>query len=275
MARSDEAIDLGQSPADVVFISAADTELSSIADAHKALGLEALDLRIANMMQLSHPMSMDVYADNTIAKSKLVIARVLGGESYFQYGLEKLLEAAQENGSSLVVLPGDDKPDASLARYNTVDGEFADKCWAYLKQGGPENMQNLLRLAGYHLGQGEEPADAVPLMKAGIWYPKLGITDLDMLRSKWVAEQPVVAINFYRALVQSGGLQPIEAMVDALTLRGMNVLPIFISSLKDQVSVEIVRVRLLSKMRRHLMTQFSQILWCIKPILGVLNMLLS
>lgn len=239
--ESDEAIDLGQTPADVVFISAADTELSSIADAHKVLGGEANSLRVANMMQLSHPMSVDVYAENTIAKSKLVIARILGGESYFQYGLEKLLEAAQENGISLAVLPGDDKPDASLARYNTVDGAFADKCWAYLKEGGPQNMQNLLRLASYHLGRGEEPVDAVPLMKAGIWYPKLGITHLDAIKAEWVDGQPVVAINFYRALVQSGGLQPIEAMVEALKARGMNVLPMFISSLKDTVSVEIVR----------------------------------
>ncbi len=239
--ESDEAIDLGQSPADIVFISAADTELSSIADAHKVLGSNALDLRVANMMQLSHPMSMDVYAENTVSKSKLVIARVLGGESYFQYGLEKLLEAAQENGSSLVVLPGDDKPDASLARYNTVDGAFADKCWAYLKEGGPENMQNLLRVAGYHLGKGEEPSSAVPLMKAGIWYPQLGISNLEAIKAEWIEGQPVVAVNFYRALVQSGGLQPIEAMVAALKSRGMNVLPMFISSLKDAVSVEIVR----------------------------------
>ncbi len=239
--ESNEAIDLGQAPADVVFISAADTELSSIADAHKVLGSDAKTLRVANMMQLSHPMSVDVYAENTVAKSKLVIARILGGKSYFQYGLEKLLEAAQKNGISLVVLPGDDKPDASLARYNTVEGEFAEKCWAYLKEGGPENMQNLLRLTSHHLGQDEEPVDAVPLMKAGIWYPALGITDFAAIKAKWVDGQTVVAINFYRALVQSGGLQPIEAMVEALKARGMNVLPMFISSLKDAVSVEIVR----------------------------------
>ena len=239
--ESDEAIDLGQAPADVVFISAADTELSSIADAYKFLDDDVITLRVANMMQLSHPMSVDVYAENTVARSKLVIARILGGESYFQYGLEKLLEAAQENDISLVVLPGDDKPDASLVPYNTVEGEFADKCWSYLKEGGPQNMQNLLRLASHHLGKGEEPVDAVPLMKAGIWYPGKGISDLEVLKSEWIEGQPVVAINFYRALVQSGGLQPIEALVDALKVRGMNVLPMFISSLKDQVSVEIVR----------------------------------
>lgn len=239
--ESDEAIDLGQSPADVVFISAADTELSSIADAHSALAEGAPDLRVANMMQLSHPMSMDVYCENTISKSRLVIARILGGESYFQYGLEKLLEAAQENDIALVVLPGDDKPDESLARYNTVEGAFAEKCWAYLKEGGPANMQNLLRLAAHRLNRGEEPAEAVPLMKAGIWYPGVGICDLETLRQIWIEGQPVVAINFYRALVQSGGLQPIEAMVQALCKRNINVLPMFISSLKDPLSVEIVR----------------------------------
>ncbi|MEM9279752.1 MAG: cobaltochelatase subunit CobN, partial [Pseudomonadota bacterium] len=133
--ESDEAVDLGQDPADLVFISAADTELSSLAAAREKLGNEAVSLRVANLMQLSHPMSVDVYAENTVAKARLLIARVLGGESYFQYGLEKLLETAQQNGVDLVVLPGDDKPDAGLARFNTVDGRFAESCWDYLKEG--------------------------------------------------------------------------------------------------------------------------------------------
>ena len=89
--ESDEAVDLGQDPADVVFISAADTELSSLSAAKESLGKDCAELRIANLMQLSHPMSVDVYCQNTVAKSRLVIARVLGGESYWQYGLEKLL----------------------------------------------------------------------------------------------------------------------------------------------------------------------------------------
>jgi len=239
--ETDEAIDLGQSPADVVFISAADTELASIADAHNALKAEAPDLRVANMMQLSHPMSVDVYAEKTVAQSRLVIARVLGGESYFQYGLEKLLQVAREKNISLVVLPGDDKPDASLVRYNTVDGAFAEKCWAYLKEGGPQNMQNLLRLAAHHLKRGEEPPQAVPLMKAGIWSPLDGICALQKLQENWREGESVVAICFYRALVQSGNLKPIKALCEALHIRGLNPLPVFISSLKDPVSIEILR----------------------------------
>ena len=239
--ESDAAIDLGQSPAEVLFLSAADTELASLADAHAGLGDEAPGLRVANLMQLSHPMSVDVYAENTARHAKLIVVRVLGGVSYFQYGLEKLLETAQSNGVSLVVLPGDDKPDPGLAPFNTVDGQFAEQCWAYLKEGGPQNMTSLLNLANHHLGRGPMPVDAIPLMKAGIWYPGEGVCDLEAVQRHWSAEKPVVAISFYRALVQSGGLQPIETLVTELKAKGLNPLPVFISSLKDPVTVGILR----------------------------------
>ncbi len=241
VTETDEALDLGQAPADVVFLSAADTELSSLASAKAALGDAAPTLRVANFLQLSHPMSVDVYVENTVSKSRLVIARVLGGESYFQYGLEKLLETAQRHGVKLIILPGDDKPDAGLARYNTVEGAIAERVWDYLKQGGPTNMANLLHYLAHVLDGGDEPEEPAPLMKAGLWSPKHGITDLVNLRETWIPDAPVAAICFYRALVQSGGLQPIEKIASALKDRGVNALPVFVSSLKDPVSVEIVR----------------------------------
>ncbi|MEM7290525.1 MAG: cobaltochelatase subunit CobN, partial [Pseudomonadota bacterium] len=245
--ETDEAVDLGQDPADLIFLSAADTELAALAHAQSSVDVaqvqsgQNLSVRLANMMQLSHPMSVDVYAENTVAKSRMLIARVLGGESYFQYGLEKLFEIANANNVKLVVLPGDDKPDPSLARFNTVSGEVAERSWEYLNQGGPENMANLLGYVRHLLDGGEEPSGPVPLMKAGVWSPVDGICDLARLRKNWLANAAVVAICFYRALVQSGGLQPVEAIVDALRARNINVLPLFISSLKDPVSVEIVR----------------------------------
>lgn len=241
ISETDEAVDLGQKPADIIFLSAADTELASLAAAKTALGDEAPTLRVANLMQLSHPMSVDVYAQQTLAHSRIVIARVLGGESYFQYGLEKLLETASENDVRLIVLPGDEKPDAGLARFSTVDGSTAERVWDYLKQGGPLNMENLLRYAGHLLGRGEEPPQAVPLMKAGVWSPVSGVCHLPDLQDSWIEDAPVAAICFYRALVQSGGLQPIAAMCDALVARGINPLPVFVSSLKDPVSMEAVR----------------------------------
>jgi cobaltochelatase CobN len=43
-----------------LFLSAADTELASLAQAHK-LGQSGPNLRLANFLSLTHPMSVDAY----------------------------------------------------------------------------------------------------------------------------------------------------------------------------------------------------------------------
>jgi len=58
-----EAVDLGQTPGDVVVLSAADTELAALAAAQSRAGADAPTLRLANFMQLKHPMSVDVYIE--------------------------------------------------------------------------------------------------------------------------------------------------------------------------------------------------------------------
>jgi len=239
--ESEEAVDLGQSPGDIIFLSAADTELSSIAAAAADRREDKPSLRLANLMQLSHPMSVDVYAEKTIAHAKLVIVRVLGGESYWSYGLEKLYTTAINEKIQLVVVPGDDKPDPGLQRFNTVDADIVNRIWAYFVEGGPQNTRYLLEYADHILKRGEEPSQPAPLLKAGIWWPGQGICGLDDIRSNWIADRPVVAISFYRALVQSGGLEPISAMIEAFAKRDINALPVFISSLKDPVTVATLR----------------------------------
>ena len=74
-----EPVDLGQTPADVVFISAADTELAALSEARADLAETTGSLRLANLTHLQHPMSADLHLDDCATKSKLVIARVLGG----------------------------------------------------------------------------------------------------------------------------------------------------------------------------------------------------
>ena len=51
---------------------------------------------------------------------------------------------------------------------------------------------------------------------------------------------PVAAVTFYRALIQSGNTEPVDAMIAALRKRGLNPLPLYIQSLKDTVSAGIV-----------------------------------
>jgi cobaltochelatase CobN len=241
LVDANEAIDLGQTPADIVFISAADTELASLSKALSGLN-NPPSLRLANMMSLSHPMSIDVYAQNTVAGSRLVVVRVLGGEGYWPYGLEKLQETCLDNNIPMMALPGDDKPDPSLVRFNTMDTPTQVRAWEYLRQGGLQNVANFLRMCR-SLANATEPdvANAVPLLNAGLWWPGLDAPTVDAIRHEWTDAAPVAALVFYRALLQSGNTQPVAALIDALKHRGINALPVFVSSLKDDLSCATVR----------------------------------
>ena len=141
-----EPVDLGQTPADVVFISAADTELAALSQARSDLE-GAGTLRLASMGHLQHPMSVDLHIEHCAAKSKLVVARVLGGVGYWRYGVEQYAAHLHEAGIPLALLPGDDKPDPELRELSTVASQDYDALWSYLVEGGPENCVNFLKTA--------------------------------------------------------------------------------------------------------------------------------
>ncbi|MCP5083173.1 MAG: cobaltochelatase subunit CobN, partial [Alphaproteobacteria bacterium] len=232
-----EPVDLGQTPADLVFISAADTELAGLSEARAELGDAAGSLRLANLTHLQHPMSVDLHVQNCATKSKLVVARVLGGSGYWKYGLEQYAIHLGQAGIPFAALPGDDKPDEELWRLSTVAREDWENLWAYLVEGGPENNVNFLRYTQAMLGGEEKPAAASPLLRAGVYWPGSGLADLSAIRESWTADAPVVPLIFYRALVQGAGLNPINRMVKALLRQGLNPMPVFVASLKDPVSV--------------------------------------
>jgi cobaltochelatase CobN len=154
ISDGEEAIDLGQSPGDILFLSAADTELASIAAAHRHReGKQgsrdgAPSLRIASLMSLKHPMSVDAYVERTARHAKLIIVRALGGASYFHYAMEALHAVAARRGALIAVLPGDSKPDAGLTPFSNVALEDLNALWAYLIEGGDANSQAFLGLRG-------------------------------------------------------------------------------------------------------------------------------
>jgi cobaltochelatase CobN len=230
-----EAVDLGQSPADLIVISAADTELAALAEARQGLG-DAPEMRLASLLHLAHPMSVDLYLDQTATKARLVVVRVLGGEGYWPYGLEQFAARLGAAGIAFAALPGDDKPDDALWRASTVAREDWEALWAYFVEGGPENMGNALAYCRFMMDGGEAPEGARPLLRAGVYWPGAGVADLDAARAQWVEGAPVAALVFYRALVQGAGLHPVNRMVKALAAEGLNPLPVFVASLKDPVS---------------------------------------
>ena len=88
-----EAVDLGRSPADIVILTAADSEIACLAAAQATRLAEAPDapsLRLANLMHLSHNMSVDLYLDRVLGAAKLIVVRLLGGRGYWPYGVDQV-----------------------------------------------------------------------------------------------------------------------------------------------------------------------------------------
>jgi cobaltochelatase CobN len=232
---TDDAVDLNQTPADLVVISAADTELAALSHARAAME-DPPDLRLANLSSLQHPMSVDLHLDRTATKSKLVIARILGGAAYWKYGFEQYAARLRDAGVPFAALPGDDKPDADLRRYSTVPDDDYTALWQALVEGGPENAQTFLSHARAMIRDAERPAPAKPLLKSGLYWPGVASASLDTLRAAWTPDAPTVPIVFYRALLQAGDLGPVNRLTRALLRAGLNPLPVYVASLKDPVS---------------------------------------
>ncbi len=240
-----EAVDLGQTPGDVIILSAADTELAALAEARAEMAeggdAGAPELRLASLLHLAHPMSVDLYLDQTATKSRVVIARILGGEGYWPYGLEQFTARLAAAGVSFVALPGDDKPDEALWRVSTVSRAMWEGLLACFVEGGPQNMVEVLRAAQGLVvekdgGEGVLPI-AKPLLRAGLYWPGAGIAEPDTIRAAWRdLSAPIVPIVFYRSLVQGAGLHPVNRLVRSCMTEGLNPVPIFVASLKDPVS---------------------------------------
>ena len=81
-----EPVDLGQTPADVVVISAADTELAALSQARSEMA-NPPTLRLANLTHLSHPLSVDMHLEACATKSRLVICRLWAARATGDTGL--------------------------------------------------------------------------------------------------------------------------------------------------------------------------------------------
>ncbi len=240
---SSEAVDLGQTPGDIVFLSAADTELTALADAQSKLnqgGADLPTLRLANIMHLAHNMSVDLYVDQVIKSAKLVVVRLLGGRGYWSYGADEVLAICQKNKIPIAFLPGDDQPDTELDELTSISPNMQNRLWQYLVHGGPINTSEFLKYTASFLDVNIAWQEPTPLVKAGIYWPNSAIDTVADLQKQWKLDRPIAAVVFYRALVQAGNTKVIDAIVAGLDDAGLNALPVFTQSLKDQEATGIM-----------------------------------
>ncbi len=234
------AIDLGQSPGDIVVLSAADTELTLLALAAERRA-EGPTFRLCNLMRLSHPMSVDLYLDKTVAGARLVVVRMMGGAGYWSYGLERLRALSRGGGPRLVVVSGDDRWDEGLEVFATETPAACRRLWRYLVEGGAGNAGRALDYMAHLIGAAANPDAAETLPRCGCYRPGQGAVDLVAAIAALPAGVPVAPIVFYRSVLQGGATAPIDALSAALAAEGMVALPIFVASLKDGESQGFLR----------------------------------
>lgn len=228
-----EAVDLGQTPGDIVVLTAADSEIACLARAHSRLPEDGPSLRLASLLHLGHNLSVDLYVDAVVRHARLVIVRLLGGRGYWPYGVEQVAAVCRKRGIPVAFLPGDDQPDADLTDASTLDADAAHRLWQYLVHGGLDNAEQFLRYAGSLIGHALEWREPAPLPPAGLYPPG---RDRQSLQAERAAGRPAAALVFYRALVQAGNTAVVDALVQALEAEGLDVLPVFVTSLKDPVA---------------------------------------
>jgi cobaltochelatase CobN len=242
IADGSTAVDLAQTPGDIVVLSSADTDIALLAAAqHRRRKQDpgAPRLRLAPILRLGHNFSVDLYME-TVAQARLVLARLLGGSAYWPYGVERLVETCRTQGIPLALLPGDDKPDPELTQLSTLEPQQVRRLWRYLSEGGPANAENLLRYAGALIGCEDRWTEPAPLLRAGLYWPNRALPSLDEIATLWRGTDGIIPVVFYRALVQSGNTAPVDALVQALSARRLRPLPIFLQSLKDGESAALI-----------------------------------
>ena len=222
---ADAANDLGQTPADLVLLSFADSDLGATASAWQAARKTLPSLRLANIGKLRHPLSVDLYIDSVIVGARIVVARLLGGLDYWRYGAEELARVCTQREIGLALLPGDNKLDPALAQLSSIDPASVSRLDAYFAEGGPRNAGQALRLMAHLAGHG--PDNAMPAEKM----PKHGLHPLGS--GDIPDECPRAMIVFYRAHLQAGDTCPIDDLATALEQHGLAPIGIYVSSLKD------------------------------------------
>jgi len=224
-----EAVDLDQTPADIVALSFTDTDLSVLAAAWEAQRDTLPSLRLANLTVLRHPFSVDLYFEKVIAKAKFVLVRLLGGKDYWRYGVDELAMLARERGIHLAIVPGDHREDARLDEASTVPVADLRRIGAYFASGGVENIAACLRFVAGCLIEQEEAPEPVVVPAVGIFHRKK-------------AEHTKTAlIVFYRAWMLAADTAPVTALADALAARGFAVTAVYVTSLKDEAVIAPLR----------------------------------
>ena len=172
----------------------------------------------------------------------IVVVRLLGSRQMWSEGLDLLVAGPLP----VVVLGGEQMPDAALMALSTVPAGVAAEAHGYLAQGGPANLAELARFLSDTVlltGDGFAAPVTAPQWSAA---PRPGNPCLcrlggticaarktcDTTGNDDTAGQPVIAVLYYRAQELAGNTSYIDVLCSAVEARGGIAVPVWCQSLR-------------------------------------------
>ena len=230
--------DLGQDRAELVVLSFSDSDLAAFAAGWRRGRASLPSLRLANLADLRHPLSVDTYIERTLSHARGVLVRLIGGESYWSYGLSALHQLTRQRNIALAVLPADGRTDTRLDALSTLPISTLRRLKSLCDQSGAVAAQaaiaQLALAAGLYAGPviGE-----INVPEIGFYDPVRGaISTLPNC-----PHRPCALVTFYRSYLTAADTAPVDALITALRQKGFDAYGVFVTSLKAAAAVEWLR----------------------------------
>ena len=215
-----ELVLIEQTPGEIVFLSAADTDLSCVASVwRERFGKR---LRIAHAFSLRQPVAADHYIETVLRKSRLVVARLLGGRAYFAHFIQGVLDLKEEPvRPKFLIFAGTGSDDDELALLSDFPAVVCRRMFEFFQHGGRENIRRAAEGIEQLLAGREELAEVVAMPEFGIYKTSVN------------PAPATVWICFYRAWLQAGDLEVVDALFSALEEKGLRVHALYSLSLRS------------------------------------------
>src|ERR1700739_1134859 len=206
------AVDLGQDPANLVMLSFSDSDLAAFGAGWRR-GRDSLpSLRVANLIALRHPLSVDTYIERTLCRAKGILVRLIGGESYWPYGVAALHQLAKERHIALAVLPADGRDDPRLDELSTLPRSTLQRLKLLCDAGGAVAAQAAVAQLALASGLYAGPVlGATDVAAMGSYDPARGV-----LGSWPESDKPRALVTFYRSYLTAADTGPVDALIGAL-----------------------------------------------------------
>jgi cobaltochelatase CobN len=221
--------DVGQDPAELVVLSFSDSDLAAFAAGWRRGRAGLPSLRLANLADLKHPLSVDTYIERTLSHARGVLIRLIGGQSYWSYGLSALHRLAKARNIALAVLPADGRDDGRLDEFSTLPISTLRRLKTLCDQGGAVAAQAAIAQLALAAGLYAAPViGEINIPEIGFYDPGLGA----IAAPQFSNTRPRALVTFYRSYLTAADTAPIDALIAALRQKSFDAYGVFVTSLK-------------------------------------------